>query len=123
MVIEKKDTEFSTFKDLYASENIEFDPLLMDPAFHFTYNAIVWMLVKLGLKKIALLKLSDNKNFEWIVKCPYCHVTYYQKHQTKKYKCPNCTKKSSIITDRGTLTSLLIKRINNPKEDNLQWYI
>ncbi|MBQ6072185.1 MAG: hypothetical protein IJK85_10630 [Bacteroidales bacterium] len=122
MAIEK-DTDFSTFKDLYASDKIEFDLLLTDPAFHFTYNTIVWLLVKLGLKKIALLKPSDNKNFEWIVKCPYCHMTYYQKQQTKKYKCPNCKKKSSIITDRGTLTSLLIKKINNPIEDNLQRYI
>ena len=123
MMIEQKiiDTEFSTFTDLYASDKIEFDLLLTDPAFDFTYNAIVRLLIKLGIKKIALLKLSDNENFEWIVKCPFCRTTYYQKQQTKKYKCPNCKKKSSIITDRGTLTSLLTKRINNPSTDNEPW--
>ena len=114
-----EDTGFSTFSELYVSDKIEFDLLLTDPAFDFTYNAIVRLLVKTGLKKLALLKLSDKDSFEWIVKCPYCHTTYYQKQQTKKIKCPNCKKKSPIITDRGTLTSVLTKRINNPKEDNL----
>ena len=70
------------------------------------------------MKKLALLKISDDDSFVWIVKCPYCYATYYQKQQTKKFKCPNCKKKSSIITNRGTLTSLLTKRINNPVVDN-----
>ena len=114
-----KDTDFSTFEEVYASDKIKVDILLTDPAFDFTYSVIVWLLIKLGMKKIALLKLSDNDGFEWIIKCPYCYTTYYQKQQTKKFKCPNCKKKSFIITNRGTLTSFLIKRINNTKEDNL----
>ncbi len=116
------DTEFSTFTELYASDEIKCDLLLTDPAFDFTYNAIVWLLIKMGLKKLALLKLSDNDSFEWIIKCPYCYATYYQKQQTKKFKCPNCKKKSSIITNRGTLTSFLIKGINNPDMDNEPWH-
>lgn len=116
-----KNSRFLTYKDLYASNKVEIDLLLTDPAFDSAYNAIVWLLVKLGLKKIALLKLSDKENFEWIVKCPYCHTCHYQKHKTKNYKCPNCNKKSTIITGRGTLTSLLTKRINNPEKDNLLW--
>ena len=113
------DTGFTTFRDLYASDKIKSDLLLTDPAFDFAYNTIVWLLVKTGLKKLALLKLSDDDRFEWIVKCPYCYTTYYQKQQTKKFKCPNCKMKSSIITNRGTLASLLIKRINNPMVDNI----
>ena len=77
-----EDTGFSTFSELYASDKIEFDLLLTDPAFDFTYNAIVRLLVKTGLKKLALLKLSDKDSFEWIVKCPYCNTTYYQRQQT-----------------------------------------
>lgn len=114
-----EDTGFSTFTELYASDKIRIDLLLTDPAFDFSYNAIVRLLIKTGLKKLALLKLSDKDGFEWIVKCPYCHTSFYQKQQTKKFICPNCKKKSSIITDRGTLTSMLTKRINNPREDNL----
>lgn len=46
-----KNSRFLTYKDLYASNKVEIDLLLTDPAFDSAYNAIVWLLVKLGLKK------------------------------------------------------------------------
>ena len=61
-----EDTVFSTFTELYASDKIRIDLLLTDPAFDFSYNAIVRLLIKTGLKKLALLKLSDKDGFEWI---------------------------------------------------------
>ncbi len=111
---------YKPFDVVFESDNT-FEPIMIDGTLFFFVNLIQDCLIKLGIKKVALVKKSDRKDFYMVVRCPYCHATYYQKRISKKYICPSCQKKSSIVTTKGEFSNLLLKRVNNSSVDNMPY--
>lgn len=99
------------------------DILLVDSGTTFIVDIVNEFLILIGIKKIALLKESEKDDYEIIIKCPHCQNIFYQKTLTKKFICPSCKKKSTIVSNFGTLGDLLMKKKNNVPEDNIPFDI
>ena len=111
---------YQPFDVVFEGDNT-FEPIIIDGTLYFFVNLIQDCLIKLGIKKVALVKKSDRKDYYMVVKCPYCYAAYYQKRISKKYICPVCKKKSPIVTTMGEFSNLFLKRVNNPTVDNMPY--
>lgn len=116
------DNEFGTYDKLFAAKGFVIDDILwLDPSITFSYDLISDFLIRKGIRKVALLKKSSLSDFEIIVKCPYCHNTFYQKEITRKFQCPNCMKTAKIITSIGGIGKYAYKKKNDTAYDNIPY--
>lgn len=116
-----KKEEYVIYEDL-VDNGSSCEPIIVDGNLYFLLALINSILLKIGVRKNALVKYSDRSGYELLVKCPFCDSVFYQKKATKKFKCPHCHKKSSIITTKGELANFFFKRVNDPTKDNAPYW-
>ncbi len=113
---------FKYYKDIWNSEKkVSSDPIVVPGMVYTMLVMLNSVFVEKGIRKLATLRGSGKAGYELLVKCPYCQAVHYQKILTKKYKCPHCYKKSTIVPFGGTFGECFLKRINNPNTDNEPW--
>lgn len=115
----KMSSEFEYYKDICKSKDkISFELIFVPWTTHFLLTKLNNFLVKKKKRELATLKDTGRSDYKFLIKCPYCQSVFFQKELTKKYKCPQCDRKSQIVPFDGTFADLFWKRINKPTTDN-----